>query len=268
VSAAATPWMKFYPQDWRADEKLRLCSLAARGLWMEMLALMHRSERYGQLLINGHVPTDAQLAVQVGASPNEVTALLADLESAGVFSRSVGGAIYSRRMTRDEKKAKIARHNGKAGGNPTLRKQTGNSPQDNGQDKASVKGEDKLSRVHKPEARDQSPERTPKPPSLPGDLQAVMEIGGYVSPPGDHALLKQWYAAGADLQQDILPVIGREAASMKQRAGPPRTLKIFDSAIREKLAADAAEIERLRGISRRYETIEEQERAAAAGGQR
>jgi hypothetical protein len=73
--SAAQPWMKFYPQDWRADEKLRLCSLAARGLWMEMLALMHRSERYGQLLINGHVPTDAQLAVQVGAPPIEVVSI-------------------------------------------------------------------------------------------------------------------------------------------------------------------------------------------------
>jgi hypothetical protein len=127
--------MKFYPQDWRADEKLRLCSLAARGLWMEVLALMHRSERYGQLIIAGHVPTDAQLAVQVGAPPHEVAALLADLESAGVFSRAASGAIYSRRMMRDKKKAKTARTNGKKGGNPKLSEQTENPPLDKGQDK-------------------------------------------------------------------------------------------------------------------------------------
>jgi hypothetical protein len=151
VVTAAQPFMKFYPQDWRADEKLRLCSLAARGLWIEMLALMHRSERYGQLLISGHVPTDAQLAVQVGAPPNEISALLAELGSAGVFSRAASGAIYSRRMTRDAKKAKIARANGKSGGNPNLRKQRENSVSVKGKDKDRVKPQI-------PDTRDQNKE--------------------------------------------------------------------------------------------------------------
>jgi len=146
--------MKFYPQDWRADEKLRLCSLSARGLWIEMLALMHRSERYGQLLISGHVPTDAQLAVQVGAPSQEVSAMLSELESAGVFSRAASGAIYSRRMTRDEKKARIARKNGKNGGNPKLRKQTENPSSDKGLDKGGVKPQ-------RPEARGQRSEDSP-----------------------------------------------------------------------------------------------------------
>jgi hypothetical protein len=132
---SAQPWMKFYPQDWRADEQLRLCSLAARGLWIEMLAIMHRSERYGHLLIGGKVPTDAQLAIQAGALPHEVSELIGQLESAGVFSRAASGAIYSRRMTRDHKKAKIAQKNGRNGGNPTLRKQTDIPTSDKGEDK-------------------------------------------------------------------------------------------------------------------------------------
>lgn len=139
MTAAAKPWMKFYPQDWRADEKLRLCSLAARGLWIEMLAIMHRSERYGQLLIGGQVPTDTQIAVQVGASPPEVTACLADLESAGVFSRTAKGVIFSRRMARDHRKAETARKNGKNGGNPTLCKEAGNPASDKGVDKGGLK---------------------------------------------------------------------------------------------------------------------------------
>lgn len=155
--AASDPWMKFYPQDWRADEKLRMCSLGARGLWIEMLALMHRSERYGQLLISGRVPTDAQLAVQVGALPDQVTSLLAELEEAGVFSRAASGAIYSRRMTRDHKKAENARKNGRKGGNPNLSssygKQKGKTSWDNQQDNREDKGGDK---PQKPEARNQN----------------------------------------------------------------------------------------------------------------
>lgn len=150
--SAAQPWMKFHPQDWRADEKLRLCSLAARGLWIEMLAIMHRSERYGHLLIGGVAPTDAQLAVQAGASPHEVSELIGQLESAGVFSRSAGGTIYSRRMTRDRKKADLARKNGKNGGNPKLCNQTDIPASDKGQDKPPDKGSLKL-RGQRPEKK-------------------------------------------------------------------------------------------------------------------
>lgn len=165
---AATPWMKFYPQDWRADERLRLCGLAARGLWMELLAIMHRSERYGQLLIGGQVPTDAQLAVQVGASPPEVTALLAELEAAGVFSRATGGAIYSRRMTRDHRKAEIARKNGKRGGNPSLSNNKEKTASDNPLDKGGLKPQ-------RPETRDSVPKGTGVPP--PDPVKALFDMG-------------------------------------------------------------------------------------------
>lgn len=140
----AQPWMKFYPRDWRADEKLRICSLAARGLWIEMLAIMHGSERYGHLLINGNAPTEAQLAVLAGTSANQVTELLGELEAAGVFSRSATGVIYSRRMTADERKARTARNNGKRGGNPNLCKSEDNSSSDKGLDKDADKDAVKL----------------------------------------------------------------------------------------------------------------------------
>jgi hypothetical protein len=58
MAARERPWMKFYPADWRADPMLRVCSIGARGLWIELLALMHESERYGHLLVNGKQPTD------------------------------------------------------------------------------------------------------------------------------------------------------------------------------------------------------------------
>jgi len=47
------PWLKFFPSDWRADPALRMCSLAARGLWIEMLCLMHEARPHGSLLVNG-----------------------------------------------------------------------------------------------------------------------------------------------------------------------------------------------------------------------
>lgn len=149
--SARDPWMKFYPSDWRSDPRLRMCGLAARGLWIEMLALMHEADPYGHLLVSGIAPTDAQLGVLVGAPSDQVPELLGELETAGVFSRTRAGVIYSRRMTRDEKKRQTARRNGKTGGNPTLGKNKGNPTPDNPKDKGGLK-------TQKPEARGQIPE--------------------------------------------------------------------------------------------------------------
>lgn len=114
------PYFKFYPADWRADQALRLCSAAARGLWVECMCLMHEAKPYGHLLVNGKSVNDAQLAVQTGIPQDQVTALLGELESAGVFSRNGDGVIYSRKMTRLAKKVAEAKKWGKQGGNPAL----------------------------------------------------------------------------------------------------------------------------------------------------
>lgn len=43
------PAFQFYPGDWRANAKLRRCSWAARGAWVEIICLLHDSEEYGML---------------------------------------------------------------------------------------------------------------------------------------------------------------------------------------------------------------------------
>lgn len=110
------PWFKFYPQDWRGDAKLQMCSLAARGLWIEMCCIMHEASPYGHLVINGQPVTDAQLVRLTGTSVDQLSEILGELENAGVFSRNNKGVIYSRRMTRSEKKAQVNRKNGQKGG--------------------------------------------------------------------------------------------------------------------------------------------------------
>jgi hypothetical protein len=115
------PWLKFYPSDWRSDPKLRMCSLAARGLWIEMLALMHEANPRGHLLVNGIAPNNQQLSVLVGTTA-DISELISELEAVDVFSRTDSGVIYSRRMTRDEEKSEAAKAHGTLGGNPALRR--------------------------------------------------------------------------------------------------------------------------------------------------
>lgn len=181
----SNPWIKFYTGDWRSDPALRMCSMAARGLWIEMICLMHEANPYGHLLVKGHSPTEAQLAVLAGAPSDQIAALLGELEAAGIFSRTRTGVIYSRKMTRMAKKAATARNNGRKGGNPSLSKQTGNKPL--------VKGEDNaLDKAQKPEARNQNVKEEAKASSqkkrgtrLPADWQLPREWGEW-------ALSEQW----------------------------------------------------------------------------
>lgn len=96
------PWIKFYASDWLSDEAVRSCSIEARGLWIDMLALMAKSERHGHLLIGGRPANSEQLARIVGLTPQKTTELMDELYAAGVFSFEKD-AIISRRMVKDER---------------------------------------------------------------------------------------------------------------------------------------------------------------------
>jgi hypothetical protein len=114
------PAFQFYPADWRKDTALQGCSLLARGLWHEMLCLMHECEPYGHLSVNGKPMKPAQVARLVGISEKEYQRLLSELMEAGVPSVSDEGCVFSRRMVRDEHIRNVRAEAGKKGGNPKL----------------------------------------------------------------------------------------------------------------------------------------------------
>lgn len=99
----ARPSFQFYPADWLRDPGLRSCSIGARGLWIDMLSFMHEAEPYGHLRLNSRDISIESLARMVGLPLKELRQYLGELETAGVFSLTETGTIYSRRMVRDEK---------------------------------------------------------------------------------------------------------------------------------------------------------------------
>lgn len=96
------PSFQFYPADWRNDAALRMCSLSARGLWWEMICIMHAAIPYGHLMAADNPITPEELSRIVGESKSDVTKWLTELEKRKVYSVSGDGCIYSRRMVRDE----------------------------------------------------------------------------------------------------------------------------------------------------------------------
>lgn len=99
-----------------------MVSVGARGLWIEMMCLMHQGSEYGYLKVNGKVILSSNLARMSGATLSEVEGYLGELESAGVFSRDEEGCIFSRRMIRDEQIREARAAGGIKGGNPALLK--------------------------------------------------------------------------------------------------------------------------------------------------
>lgn len=109
------PSFQFYPGDWQRDSALRSCSVGARGLWIECLCIMHQADPYGYLVLNGKPIEAPVLARLVGASTREVVQWLAELSKFGVTAIDANGAVYSRRMVRDEQVRMARAEGGKAG---------------------------------------------------------------------------------------------------------------------------------------------------------
>lgn len=148
---SGTVWTKFFWADWQSDPALRLCSYAARGLWMDMLCIAAAHDPIGYVAVAGRGLSETDIARMTGGSESEVHALLGDLERNGVFSRDRKGTIYSRRMIADARKAAISRKNGKNGGNPKLCSESVIPASDKGSDMGALKPQE-------PESNNQEPE--------------------------------------------------------------------------------------------------------------
>lgn len=109
------PAFQFYPADWRKDAALQSCSMAAQGLWVNLMCIAHECEPYGHLVVNGKPMQDAQIARLTGLSGKELERLLAELLGAGVARRAEHGAVFSRRMVRDEEIRNLRANGGPAG---------------------------------------------------------------------------------------------------------------------------------------------------------
>jgi hypothetical protein len=121
------PAFQFYPADWRKDLGVQSLNFHDRGVWFEMLCLMHESERRGVLVLNGAAMDEETLARMLSLDKQILTTTLTTLLARGVASRDPEtGALMCRRMVKDENIRKVRTEAGKKGGNPVLLNQITN----------------------------------------------------------------------------------------------------------------------------------------------
>lgn len=234
-------WTKWEFDAWINDQGVRASSLAARGLWMDMLSIAARHDPPGYVGINGNPLDSDTLARMVGASVQVVETLLAELERNGVFSRNRNGMIYSRRMVRDIKRIKNSRENGKKGGNPSIGNKRGISgwvnppvnpplnPTPRALESQEFKESQEIDKSSTAEnaARVEKPTRQPQAPPGLAALRSKSELdrieaacrkaAGLEGDPSPGLLvigpIVELIAEGHDLDRDVLPVMRAKAAA-------------------------------------------------------
>jgi hypothetical protein len=113
---SSRPAFLFYPGDWFKNTGLRACSLAARGVWADLLCFMDQGPHRGYLCTESWVPyTDEQLARMCGCFADEFAGLLLELLSRGIGARSDSGILHSPRMVKDVHISDVRSSAGRAG---------------------------------------------------------------------------------------------------------------------------------------------------------
>jgi len=85
------PSVQWYWDDWFSEFGLRMCSLEARGLWVDMLGIMFNAQERGQLTVNGNRINEENLAKICNTDTETVRRLWQELENNNVFSRLKNG---------------------------------------------------------------------------------------------------------------------------------------------------------------------------------
>lgn len=113
------PSFQFYPGDWRKDPAVQALTYHDRGVWLELMCLMHETEPRGKLALGGkpyppHILARALgLILDHGAVGLQQT--IDRLLDYGVASKDEDGFIFSRRMVRDEYIRQVRAEAGKKG---------------------------------------------------------------------------------------------------------------------------------------------------------
>jgi len=96
------PSFQFYPADWRNNANLRRCSWEARGVWIEVMGLMHDSDQYGVL----HWPLK-EIAQALGAPLKLVQELAAKGVMKGKDRGLIEAYVYTPRSGRKDLDPKV-----------------------------------------------------------------------------------------------------------------------------------------------------------------
>ena len=218
MSSPKLPAFQFYPGDWRKDPGIQGLDYETRGIWLEILLLMHESEYRGKLLLNGQpMPVEA-LARNLGLEVREVEQAVSKLEAYGVSSIDPEtGALINRRMVREEAMRQAKVEAGRKGGqksrppnNPTEPKQDGSTPPsrteaNGGSSVSSSSSVSKKQHGLSPREVDKSPGFTELMEAVERECHLGLEMPDIAN---SRSILKMWLKQGRTPQDIMAAILG------------------------------------------------------------
>ena len=102
ISKSKSTSFEFYPSDWMTDPGLRMCSLEARGLWIDLICLMQLSEKKGFLLIGNQKINEEKLRKMFGISKKKIEFLMTELLNYNLIKVDEDGTYFCKRIADNE----------------------------------------------------------------------------------------------------------------------------------------------------------------------
>jgi hypothetical protein len=123
------PYIPLYVQDYLTDEKLNLCSPSTQGVYIKIMCVFHKSEKYGGILLkqkdkqNKNICLDfaLKLAKLLPFQLDIIIESLNELIDENVLSID-GDFLYQKRMVKDNDISTKRSESGKKGGEKSLGK--------------------------------------------------------------------------------------------------------------------------------------------------
>lgn len=161
--------------DWLRDPQLSMCSPATRGIWFDLLCVLHELGRSGQV-----TGTPEQLCRTCRCTTAEFVAAIAELSTTGaadIHDRNGVVTVINRRMQREHKERlmtaeRVRRHrcNAESNGDVTQEKQEGNKQaSETPIDINKLSQEEFISKNKKPVSLERSSNSAPKKAKSPPD---------------------------------------------------------------------------------------------------
>jgi len=219
------PAFQFYPADWRKDPGVQSLDYETRGIWWEIICLLHESDERGVLLLNGKPMPEDALCRLLGLDNQKLTTALTTLLTYGVAKRRESdGAIYSKRMVADENLRQIRKMAGSKGGNPLLVKQNPTT---------TVKQK-----------------RTPSSSSSSSSSSSIKEESALVLPFESHEFAEAWHRwtkYRKEIKKPITPTMAESQLKNLAAMGEGRAIAMIENTISKGWQGLREEVEPQRG---------------------
>jgi hypothetical protein len=118
ISKSKSTSFEFFPSDWMTDTGIRMCSLEARGLWIDLICLMQLSDKKGYLIIGNQILNEENLRKIFGISKKKIQLLMTELLKYNLIKVDTDGAYFCKRIVQDEHIRFVRSAAGSLGGRP------------------------------------------------------------------------------------------------------------------------------------------------------